>query len=167
MCFLTHIHATSPEVNDDCVWTEEWIKLGLAPLLSLDKISCLRDKAEKWRSWNCSPNSWNPLHIYRAFLTPWKCQIFSALHKTDCMNYLSLGKFENFTGLLDCLSRSINWILLWCNCQQPYCKVCANPASYSSNNIERKILLGSKFRYAQNSTLKDHPLRADNTGDHK
>lgn len=61
------------------------------------------------------------------------------------MNYLRLGKFENFTILLECLSRSIKWILLWHNCQQPYREVSENPASYPGNNTELKIQIDPKF----------------------
>lgn len=151
--FLTDIHA-SPEVNHDCIWTGELIKSSLAPFASFDKTSCLMNKVENWRSWNCSPNSWK---IW-VFFSPWKCQIFSVLHNADFVNYLKLGKFKNFTGLLECWSRSIKWILFQHNCQQPYFGISANPASYSSENIERKIRLSLKFTYAQNCPLKDHLL---------
>lgn len=60
----------------------EWVKSGLAPFPSFVRTSCLVNQVEKWRSWNCSPNSWSALHHLRAaFLTPWKCQIFNAAHK--------------------------------------------------------------------------------------
>lgn len=46
-CFLSHIHKISLEVNDDCIWIEEWIKSNLAPIASFDMTSYLMNKVEK------------------------------------------------------------------------------------------------------------------------